>query len=130
MKERIENHNPGPSMLPWEILRDASKDIIDYHEGMGVLEINHRSKEFDAMLEHVETGLRRFMEIPDTHDVLFMPDGWSLQFYASVVNIEENGVTMYWEVFLVMRSLKRSVGWDRCESSGRQDRGYYEQAHE
>lgn len=95
-KERVYNFNPGPACLPFEALETFSQDIILYQStGMGVLEISHRSKDFEAILEDAKDLLKEILSIPDTHEVLFLQGGASLQFAMIPMNFLKQGTADY-----------------------------------
>ncbi len=65
MTKRIHNFNPGPAVLPLEVLQQAQAEMLDYKgTGMSVMEISHRSKEFEAILAEAEKDLRDLLGIP------------------------------------------------------------------
>ena len=87
MTDRIFNFNPGPATLPFEVLEQAAKDIVNYRGvGMGLIELSHRSKEFMAITDQAESLLRKLMQIPDNYKVLFLQGGASSQFYMVPMN--------------------------------------------
>ena len=82
--KRVYNFSAGPSMLPLEVLEEAQKDLLDYKGcGMSVMEMSHRTPEFEEIIAGAESSLRRVMNIPDNYKVLFLQGGASTQF-ASV----------------------------------------------
>lgn len=84
---RVYNFSAGPSMLPESVLNKAAAEMLDY-EGTGesVMEMSHRSKEFDAIIKGAEVLLRKLMNIPDNYKVLFLQGGASTQFAAIPMN--------------------------------------------
>ena len=81
--KRVFNFSAGPSMLPMAVLESAQKDLICYKDsGMSVMEMSHRSKEYDAIIKEAEVLLRQLMSIPDNYKVLFVQGGASTQFSA------------------------------------------------
>lgn len=84
---RVYNFSAGPSMLPESVLNKAAAEMLDY-EGTGesVMEMSHRSKEFDAIIKGAEALLRKLMNIPDNYKVLFLQGGASTQFAAIPMN--------------------------------------------
>ncbi len=81
MTKRILNFNPGPGALPTAVLERAREELLDYRGcGLSVMEMSHRSREFEDILERAERGLRRHLGIPDNYAVLFLQGGGSLQF--------------------------------------------------
>ena len=84
---RVYNFSAGPSMLPESVLNKAAEEMLDY-EGTGesVMEMSHRSKEYDAIIKGAESLLRELMNIPDNYKVLFLQGGASTQFAAIPLN--------------------------------------------
>ncbi len=92
MAERVFNFSPGPATLPYEVLVQAGKDVVDFREtGIGLIEISHRSREFMAVAEEAEKNLRELMEIPDNYKVLFLQGGASSQFFMVPMNFLGKG---------------------------------------
>ena len=88
MPERIYNFSPGPATLPYEVLTQASKDIVNFNNnGIGLIEMSHRSKEFIAVVDNTERLLRELLNIPDNYKVLFLQGGASTQFAMVPMNL-------------------------------------------
>ena len=88
MTNRIFNFSAGPAVLPEEVLREAQENLLSLPGvGMSVLEISHRSKPFDEIIEGCEADLRQLGGIPDSHRVLFLQGGASLQFSMVPMNL-------------------------------------------
>ena len=88
MPERIYNFSPGPATLPLEVLHQAAKDIVNYHEmGIGLIEMSHRSKGFMAVIEEAENLIRDLLHIPQNYKVLFLQGGASTQFAMVPMNL-------------------------------------------
>ncbi len=88
MKERIYNFSPGPAMLPYEVLQQASGDILNFdNSGIGICEISHRSKEFMHVAAEAEELLRELLNIPGNYRVLFLQGGASSQFFMIPMNL-------------------------------------------
>jgi phosphoserine aminotransferase len=86
--KRPYNFAPGPAVLPEPVLREVQRDTLDYADtGMSVMEMSHRSPEFERVMTHAEERLREVMGIPSTHDVLFLQGGASLQFAMVPMNL-------------------------------------------
>jgi len=84
---RVFNFSAGPSMLPESVLNQAADELLDYQgTGESVMEMSHRSKEFDAIIKNAEALLREIMEIPENYQVLFLQGGASTQFAAIPLN--------------------------------------------
>jgi phosphoserine aminotransferase len=88
MPEKIYNFSAGPAVLPRAVLEEAQRDLIALPGvGMSILEISHRSKAFEAIIQGAEIGLRKLLEIPDNYHVLFLQGGASLQFSMVPMNL-------------------------------------------
>lgn len=88
MTERIFNFSPGPAVLPYEVLEQASRDIVNFQDlGMSLIEVSHRSKQFIAVMDEAEALLRELMGIPGNYKVLFLQGGASSQFFMVPMNL-------------------------------------------
>jgi phosphoserine aminotransferase len=75
-------------MLPEPVLESTSKAVLNFaNTGMSIMEVSHRAKEFDALLEDTEKRMHKIMEIPDTYKVLFLQGGATLQFSMVPINL-------------------------------------------
>ena len=82
--------------MPEEVLREAADEMLDYKgTGMSVMEMSHRSKAFENIINEAEQDLRDLMQIPDNYKVLFMQGGAHLQFAAIPMNLMKNRVADY-----------------------------------
>lgn len=85
---RVYNFSAGPSVLPEPVLRTAADEMLDYHgSGQSVMEMSHRSKTYQAIIDEAEALLREIMEIPDNYKVLFLQGGASSQFAMVPLNL-------------------------------------------
>ncbi len=85
---RVYNFSAGPSMLPLEVLEKAAAELVSYGEsGMSVMEMSHRSPDYEAIINDAEAMLRTLMNIPDNYKVLFLQGGASTQFAAVPLNL-------------------------------------------
>ncbi|MGH9804869.1 MAG: 3-phosphoserine/phosphohydroxythreonine transaminase, partial [Candidatus Acidiferrales bacterium] len=85
--ERVFNFNPGPAALPLSVLEEVQRDLLALPgAGMSILEISHRAKEFDAILEGAEADLRGLLGLPENYKVIFLGGGASLQFTMVAMN--------------------------------------------
>ncbi|MGI6498938.1 MAG: 3-phosphoserine/phosphohydroxythreonine transaminase [Oscillospiraceae bacterium] len=85
---RIFNFSAGPSMLPEEVLSQASAEMSNYRgSGMSVMEMSHRSDIYARLFESVQTSFRRVMNIPNSYKVLFLQGGATLQFATVPMNL-------------------------------------------
>ncbi|WP_028579095.1 3-phosphoserine/phosphohydroxythreonine transaminase [Desulfogranum japonicum] len=92
MPERIYNFSPGPATLPYEVLQEAAKDIVNFqNKGIGLIELSHRSKEFMAVTDEAENLIREIFSVPDNYKVLFLQGGASSQFFMVPMNLLGNG---------------------------------------
>ncbi|MBQ8689437.1 MAG: 3-phosphoserine/phosphohydroxythreonine transaminase [Clostridia bacterium] len=94
---RVYNFSAGPSMLPEEVLRTAAAEMLEYGQtGQSVMEMSHRSKEYQAIIDSAEADLREIMGIPDDYTVLFLQGGASTQFAMVPFNLmNKNGKADY-----------------------------------
>ncbi len=93
---RVYNFSAGPAVLPEEVLKEAAAEMLDYNgTGMSVMEMSHRSKAYQAIIDEAEKDLRDLMNIPDNYKVLFLQGGASLQFAAVPLNLKKNGKAAY-----------------------------------
>ena len=85
---RVYNFSAGPSMLPMPVLERAASELICYgNSGMSVMEMSHRSPDYEAIIEKAEADLRKIMNIPDNYKVLFLQGGASTQFSSVILNL-------------------------------------------
>jgi phosphoserine aminotransferase len=90
----IYNFNAGPAILPRPVLEQAQQELLDYHGiGMSVLEISHRSKEYEAINAQAEARFKRLLGLDDDYRVLFLQGGASLQFAMLPLNFLPAGTT-------------------------------------
>lgn len=93
---RVYNFSAGPAVLPEEVLKEAQEEMLDYRGcGMSVMEMSHRSKVFQNIIDEAEADLRDLMGIPSNYKVLFLQGGASLQFSMIPMNLMKNGVADY-----------------------------------
>ena len=87
MTERIFNFSAGPAVLPVPVLEEAQRDMLSLPGvGMSVMEISHRSKTFDEIINRTEASLRDLLKIPSNYHILFLQGGASLQFSMVPMN--------------------------------------------
>ncbi len=93
---RVYNFSAGPAVLPEEVLKEAAEEMLDYKgTGMSVMEMSHRSKAFQTIIDEAEADIRTLMGIPDNYKVLFLQGGASQQFAMIPMNFMKNGVADY-----------------------------------
>ena len=85
---RIFNFSAGPAMLPEEVLKEVADEMLDYRGcGMSVMEMSHRSKVYQQIIDEAEADLRQLVGIPDDYAVLFLQGGATLQFGMIPMNL-------------------------------------------
>ena len=93
---RVYNFSAGPAVLPEEVLKEAAAEMLDYKgTGMSVMEMSHRSKAYQTIIEEAEADLRTLMNIPDNYKVLFLQGGAHQQFAMVPMNFMKNKVADY-----------------------------------
>ena len=93
---RVYNFSAGPAVLPESVLQEAADEMLDYRgTGMSVMEMSHRSKAYQQIIDEAEADLRTLMGIPDNYKVLFMQGGASQQFAMIPMNLMKNKVADY-----------------------------------
>ena len=93
---RVYNFSAGLAVRPEEVLKEAQEEMLDYRGcGMSVMEMSHRSKVFQNIIDEAEADLRDLMGIPSNYKVLFLQGGASLQFSMIPMNLMKNGVADY-----------------------------------
>ena len=85
---RVYNFSAGPAVLPEPVLKEVADEMMDYQgTGMSVMEMSHRSPEFQKIIDDAEQDLRDLMNIPDNYKVLFLQGGASQQFAMIPMNL-------------------------------------------
>ncbi len=93
---RVYNFSAGPAVLPESVLKSAAEEMMDYNgTGMSVMEMSHRSKAYQEIIDTAEADLRELMNIPDNYKVLFLQGGASQQFAMIPMNLMKNKVADY-----------------------------------
>lgn len=93
---RVYNFSAGPAVLPEEVLMEAAAEMMDYNgTGMSVMEMSHRSKAYQQIIDEAEADLRDLLQIPDNYKVLFLQGGASQQFAMIPMNLMKNKVADY-----------------------------------
>lgn len=91
---RVYNFSAGPSMLPLEVLKKAQEEMLDQGgSGQSVMEMSHRSSEYQAIIDKAEATLREIMNIPNNYKVLFLQGGASTQFAMVPLNLGNKSKT-------------------------------------
>ena len=93
---RVYNFSAGPAVLPEEVLKIAQAEMLEYRDsGMSVMEMSHRSKDFEDIIDEAEKDLRALMKIPENYKVLFLQGGGCTQFAMIPMNLMRNRVADY-----------------------------------
>ena len=89
--DRVCNFSAGPSMLPLPVIEKVAANLANYEgTGQSVMEMSHRSKEYQKIIDDAELNLRKLMNIPDNYKVLFLQGGGTLQFSMVPMNLLRN----------------------------------------
>lgn len=95
---RTYNFSAGPAMMPEEVLEEIASEMMNYRgSGMCVMEMSHRSKPFQQIIDEAEADLRKLMSIPENYKVLFVQGGGTVQFAMVPMNLLHGGVACYVE---------------------------------
>jgi phosphoserine aminotransferase len=90
--KRAYNFNAGPSALPEEVLRKAQEELVNFNDsGMSVMELSHRSKDYEGVHNEAKFLLRELLSIPENYEILFIQGGASLQFSMIPMNFLNEG---------------------------------------
>ncbi len=93
---RVYNFSAGPAVLPEDVLKEAATEMLDYKgTGESVMEMSHRSKEYDAIIKEAEADFRELLGLPDNYKVLFLQGGASTQFAMIPMNFMKNKKAAY-----------------------------------
>src|SRR5665213_153758 len=85
---RVHNFNAGPSVLPQIVLEQASAALLNYNDtGLSILEMGHRTKDFEAIMDEARSLVKELMSLDDDHEVLFLHGGASTQFMQVPMNL-------------------------------------------
>ena len=96
MFDRVYNFSAGPSVMPEAALIRARKDLLNYEgSGMSVMEMSHRTPVFAEIFESTRQKLRKTLSIPDSHEILFLQGGATLQFASIPMNLSRGGKADY-----------------------------------
>jgi len=90
---RVYNFSAGPAVLPLPVLEQARDELVEWQDGMSVMEVSHRSRAFIAVAERAEADLRELLAVPPDFRVLFMQGGAAAQFSAVPMNLAAAGAT-------------------------------------
>ncbi|MBQ4330408.1 MAG: 3-phosphoserine/phosphohydroxythreonine transaminase [Spirochaetaceae bacterium] len=124
---RVYNFSAGPSCLPESVLQEAAAEMLDYQgSGQSVMEMSHRSKNYEPIIQDAEARVRRLMSIPDNYAVLFLQGGASTQFTMVPMNLKKLGKAAYVDTGIwsdkAIKEAKKYLTVDVIASS--KDHGY------
>ena len=124
---RVYNFSAGPSCLPESVLQEAAAEMLDYKgSGQSVMEMSHRSKNYEPIIQDAEARIRKLMNIPDTYAVLFLQGGASTQFAMIPMNLKKLGKAAYIDTGIwsekAIKEAKKYLTVDVLASS--KDKGY------
>ena len=127
-REKVYNFSAGPSMMPESVLLKAKAEIEDYSDcGMSIMEMSHRSSFFKPVFDEAKAKLKAAMNVPDTHEILFLQGGAPLQFAAIPMNLmgekqcADYAVTGHFSKLAAQEAMKYGRVNIACDSS---DRGH------
>ena len=96
MSERVYNFSAGPSVMPESVLKKAGAEILNYRgTGMSVMEMSHRSAAFQEIFDGTKAALKAALNVPDSHEILFLQGGATLQFAAIPMNLMQRRTADY-----------------------------------
>ena len=88
--KRIYNFSAGPAILPEDVLRQAQEQMLDYKgSGMSVMEMSHRSKVYQGIIDEAEADLRKLLDVPSNYKILFLQGGGTTQFAMVPMNLSK-----------------------------------------
>ncbi|MBR1457729.1 MAG: 3-phosphoserine/phosphohydroxythreonine transaminase [Oscillospiraceae bacterium] len=95
-RQQVYNFSAGPSVMPESALESARRDLLDYRGGgISVMEMSHRSPAFQEIFDSTKAKLKAALQVPDSHEILFLQGGATLQFAAIPMNLMEGGTADY-----------------------------------
>ena len=96
LREQVYNFSAGPSVLPESALESARRDLLNYRGcGVSVMEMSHRSSQFQEIFDSTKAKLKAALQVPDSHEILFLQGGATLQFAAIPMNLMEGATADY-----------------------------------
>ena len=115
---KIHNFSAGPCILPQEVFKEASESLLNFDNlGLSVVEISHRSKSFVAVMDEAVALTKELLKVPDTHEVIFLQGGASMQFAMVAYNLlTKNGKAQYLDTGAwASKAFKEADGLGRAE---------------
>ena len=96
MVDRAYNFAAGPACMPEPVLKKAQSELMNWHGcGMSVMEMSHRGSQFAEIHAEAKARFKRLLNIPDTHEVLFLQGGATGQFAAIPLNLMDGKAASY-----------------------------------
>ncbi len=109
--KKVHNFNAGPCVLPDQAVEKAIEALKDFAgTGMAVIEVSHRTKEWEAVMDECRSLWKELLNIPDTHEVLFLGGGASLEFLYVAMNFLENKAAYLETGVWAKKALKEAKG--------------------
>ena len=88
MSNKVYNYSAGPATLPEQVLDICKKELLDWRgSGISVMEMNHRGENFGEILQDAKQSVKTLLNVPDTHEILFVQGGATAQFSAVPLNL-------------------------------------------
>lgn len=92
--KKVHNFSAGPSILPKEVIEQASQAILEFDNmGLSLIEISHRSKNFEKVMDEARALVKEILSLPEQYEVLFLQGGATLGFYTTAINLLKEGGT-------------------------------------
>ena len=92
MEQRAHNFNPGPGVLPLEVLQEVQENLFSYKKsGIGLMEMSHRGSDFQEIIDQAQSDLRDLLKLPESYDILFTTGGATTQFSMIPLNLLQAG---------------------------------------
>lgn len=86
--KKVYNFYAGPAILPQQVMKKAQEELLDFNGiGLSIMEISHRSKDFETMIDTAEKKIKKLLGVPDNYSVMFIQGGASLQFGMIPMNL-------------------------------------------
>ena len=95
-REEVFNFAAGPSTMPTSVLEKAARELLNYKgTGVSVMEMSHRSAAFEEIFQGAKASLRELLKVPESHEILLLQGGATLQFAAVPMNLLAGGAADY-----------------------------------
>lgn len=121
------NFSAGPSILPREVIEETAKAILDFNgSGLSVLEVSHRGKDFQAVMDEAVALFKEILNIPEGYSVLFLGGGASMQFCMVPYNFLEKKAAYLNTGVWAKKAMKEAKGFGEVvEVASSADANYY-----